>query len=69
MLEILRFLHRASRAETSLFLFDAAARPLYGQAEGDLFIAINITRAHPAEAEPDCFLPVHDEYSGCSLLF
>ena len=69
MLEIPLFLNRASRAETSLFLFDAAARSLFGKAVGDLFFTIHKTRAHPAEAKPDRFLPVHDPVSGCPLLF
>jgi hypothetical protein len=60
MLEILLFLYRASRAETSLFLFYAAARPCFGKAEGDLFFAIHKTRTHPAETEPGRFLPLHD---------
>jgi hypothetical protein len=68
MLEIFLLLDRASRAETSLFLFDTGTRSLYGKAVGDLFVAVHKTRAHPAEAEPDPFLPVHNPISGCSLL-
>jgi plastocyanin len=60
MLEIFLVLHRASRAEAPLFFFDTAACPCTGKAEGDIFFAVYKTRAHPAEAEPDCFLPLHD---------
>jgi hypothetical protein len=59
MLEILLRLYRASRAETPLFIFDAAACSCLGKAIGDLFCAVHKTRAHPADAEPDSFIPVH----------
>jgi hypothetical protein len=59
MLEIFLVLHRASRAEAALFLFDTAACPGIGKAEGDIFPAVRKTRAHPAEAEPGCSLPFH----------
>jgi hypothetical protein len=60
MLEILLLLDRASRAETPLFLFDAAVRSFFSQAKGDLFFAIYKTRADPADAEPDSFFLIHD---------
>jgi hypothetical protein len=63
MLEIFLILHGAPRAETPLFLFDTAARPFIGKAVGDLFVAVNKTRAHPAKAEPDRFFPVHNTFS------
>jgi hypothetical protein len=66
MLEIHLILYGASRAETPLFLFDAAACPLSGKAEGDLFFAVHKTRAHAAEAEPDRFFPVHFYPPVCS---
>jgi hypothetical protein len=60
MREILLRLNRTSRAETPLFCFDAAARSFFRKAIGDLFFAVHKTRAHPAEAEPDSFLLIHD---------
>jgi hypothetical protein len=60
MLEISLFLYRASRAETPLFLFDTAARLVISKAVCDLFFTVHKTRAHPAETEPDRFIPVHN---------
>ena len=59
MLEILLVLNGASRAETSLFLFYAAACPLFCKAVRDFFAAVDKTRAHPAQAEPNSFFSVH----------
>ena len=60
MLKILLRLYRTSRAETSLFLFNAAALFVFSKAKGDLFFAVHKTRAHSAEAETHPFFLIHD---------
>jgi hypothetical protein len=60
MLEILLSLDGAARADTSLFVPDAAARPGNSKAKRNLFPAFDKARAHPADTECDSFSPVHD---------
>jgi plastocyanin len=69
MREILLCLYRASRTETSLLVFYAGTLPGTRKTECNLFFAVNKTRAHSADAEPNRFFPVHDQNSpGSSLL-
>ena len=62
MPEPLRILDRAPRAETSFFFRYTAAFCFYFHAKGDLFLAINKTRTHPAHTQFYCFVPIHDSF-------
>jgi hypothetical protein len=68
--KILLGLHGASRAETPLLFFDTDTHTGFSKTEGNLLLAVQKTRAHPAEAEPDCFFFIHHTTNpGCAIAF
>jgi hypothetical protein len=62
MLESFLVKHGAAGTKASLFIHNTGTFPAGGKTPGNLFFAVNKSRAHPAKAELYPFFPVQMQH-------